>query len=308
MTTHRTIELIAPSGYPHDPEAVHRGIARLRAQGHRVENIEATERRFQRFAGTDGQRAAELNRLADPSRALPDIALAVRGGYGAVRILHGLDYEGLQKRLADQPIALVGHSDFTAIQLALYARAGLTTFGGPMLLSDFGAPELSSFTMQHFWQALTQPEFTLKVKAPQTQHADVSGMLWGGNLAVLTSLIGTPYLPPVEGGILFVEDVNEQPFRIERMLYQLHLSGVLARQKALVLGDFSGGKPFDYDNGYDMHAVVEQVRALAGIPVITGLPFGHISDMVTLPFGADAQLSANAHGFELNVSGYPHLG
>lgn len=308
MTIHRTIELIAPSGYPHDPEAVHRGIARLRAQGHRVEGIEATERRYQRFAGTDGQRAAELNRLADPGRNLPDIALAVRGGYGAVRILHGLDYDGLQKRLAGEPIAFVGHSDFTAIQLALYARAGLKTFGGPMLVSDFGAPELSSFTMQHFWEALTKPEFTLKVKAPQVQHVDVSGMLWGGNLAVLTSLVGTPYMPPVQGGILFVEDVNEQPFRVERMLYQLHLSGILARQQALVLGDFSGGKPFDYDNGYDLHAMIEHLRSVVGIPVITGLPFGHIENMVTLPFGAQAQLSADAHGFELAVSDYPYLG
>ena len=307
MTIHRTIELIAPSGYPHDPEAVHRAIARLRAEGHRVEGIEATERRFQRFAGTDGQRAAELNRLADPSRDLPDIVLAVRGGYGAVRILHGLDYDGLQKRLAEEPVAFVGHSDFTAIQLALYARAGLKTFGGPMLVSDFGAPELNGFTMHHFWDALTKPEFTLKVKAPQAQHANVSGMLWGGNLAVLTSLVGTPYMPPVEGGILFVEDVNEQPFRVERMLYQLHLSGILARQQALVLGDFSGGKPFDYDNGYDLQAMVEQVRSVVGIPVITGLPFGHIENMVTLPFGAQAQLSADARGFELTMSDYPYL-
>lgn len=311
MTTHlpphRTIELIAPSGYPHDPAAVHRALARLHAEGHRVEGIQATERRYQRFAGTDGQRAAELNRLADPSRDLPDVVLAVRGGYGAVRILHGLDYEGLQRRLTDQPIAFCGHSDFTAIQLALLARAGLTTFGGPMLVSDFGAESLSSFTMHHFWDALSKPAFTLKVNAAQAQTADVSGTLWGGNLAVLTSLIGTPYLPPVEGGILFVEDINEQPFRIERAIYQLHLSGILARQQALVLGDFSGGKPFDYDNGYDLKAMIEQVRSVVGIPVITGLPFGHIPDMVTLPVGAQASLRATAHGFELDVSGYPHF-
>lgn len=308
MTKHRTIELIAPSGYPQDPAAVHRALARLHAEGHRVEGLQATERRYQRFAGTDGQRAAELNRLADPARDLPDIVLAVRGGYGAVRILHGLDYDGLQRRLAGQPIVFCGHSDFTAIQLALLARAGLTTFGGPMLVSDFGAEALSSFTMHHFWNALSKPEFTLKVNVPQVQTADVSGTLWGGNLAVLTSLIGTPYLPPVEGGILFVEDVNEQPFRIERAIYQLHLSGILARQQALVLGDFSGGKPFDLDNGYDLEEMIEQVRSVVGIPVITGLPFGHIPDMVTLPVGAPARLHATAHGFELAVSGYPHLG
>ncbi|MGF6921292.1 muramoyltetrapeptide carboxypeptidase [Paraburkholderia sp. 40] len=308
MTASRTIELIAPSGYPHDPEVLHRALHRLRAQGHRVDGEEAAKRRYQRFAGTDGERAADLNRLADPSRELPDVVLAVRGGYGAMRILHGLDYEGLQRRLADQPIALVGHSDFTAIQLALLARAGLKTFGGPMLMSDFGAEQVSEFTMRHFWSALTQPTITVASDTPQAQSVDVTGTLWGGNLAVVASLVGTPYMPPVQGGILFVEDVNEQPFRIERMIYQLHLSGILAQQKALVLGDFSGGKPYDYDNGYDLHAMVEQVRSLIGIPVVTGLQFGHVHNMVTLPVGADAHLVANAHGFRLTASGYPSIG
>jgi muramoyltetrapeptide carboxypeptidase len=273
-----------------------------------VEGVNATERRYQRFAGTDGERAAELNRLADPSRKLPDIVLAVRGGYGAVRILHGLDYEGLQRRLTDQPVAFVGHSDFTAIQLALLARAGLKTFGGPMLMGDFGAPDLNEAAMQHFWTALTKPAFTLTGTAPQVQTIDVSGTLWGGNLAVLGSLVGTPYMPPVEGGILFVEDVNEQPFRLERTLYQLHLAGILARQQALLIGDFSGGKPFEYDNGYDLNAMIEHVRSVVGIPVITGLQFGHIPNLVTLPVGADARLVSDAHGFKLTVSGYPHLG
>jgi muramoyltetrapeptide carboxypeptidase len=307
MTVHRNIELIAPSGYPHDADVLHRALRRLHSQGHRVEGVEVTRRRYQRFAGTDGERAADLNRLADPSRQLPDIVLAVRGGYGAVRILHGLDYDGLQRRLADQPVALVGHSDFTAVQLALLARAGVKTFGGPMLMSDFGAEDLSEFTMQHFWSALTQPTMTVTSNAPQPHTADVTGTLWGGNLAVVTSLIGTPYLPPVQGGILFLEDVNEQPFRIERMLYQLHLSGILAQQQALVLGDFSGGKPYDYDNGYDLHTMIEQVRSVVGIPVITGLQFGHIPNMLTLPVGADAHLVSDAHGFKLTLSGYPTL-
>ncbi|CAD6557242.1 muramoyltetrapeptide carboxypeptidase [Paraburkholderia sabiae] len=307
MARHRTIELIAPSGYPHDPNAIHLALKRLRAQGHHVENVTATQRRFQRFAGTDAERAAEVNRLVDPSRELPDIVLAVRGGYGAVRILHGLDYRGLQRRLRDQPIAFCGHSDFTALQLALLSQAGVTTFGGPMLAVDFGAENVSDFTMKNFWHALTSESFTVSSTTPQAQTVDVTGTLWGGNLAVLASLVGSPYMPPVEGGILFVEDVNEQPFRIERLIYQLHLAGILERQQALVLGDFSGGKPFDYDNGYDLRAMVEQVRSVIGIPIVTGLQFGHIPDMVTLPVGAEAHLVAGAHGFKLAVSGHPVL-
>jgi muramoyltetrapeptide carboxypeptidase len=302
----RTIDLVAPSGYPHDPAAVERGIARLRREGHRLENVEATRRRFQRFGGTDAERAADLNRLADTSRPLPDIVLAVRGGYGATRILHGLDYLGL-RRLADQPVALVGHSDFTAIQCALYAHAGVKSFGGPMFAGDFGAENASAFTMQHFWNAMSHASLTVTSNAPQRESVNATGMLWGGNLAILASLVGTPYLPPVEGGILFIEDVNEHPFRIERMIYQLYQSGVLGRQQAIVMGEFSGGRLADYDNGYSLDAMIDQVRTVTGIPVVTGLQFGHVENLLTLPFGATAHLVSSARGFTLRLSDYPHL-
>ncbi|MDR5813183.1 MULTISPECIES: muramoyltetrapeptide carboxypeptidase [unclassified Caballeronia] len=302
----RTIDLVAPSGYPGDPAAVERGLTRLRREGHRLENAEATRRRFQRFGGTDAERAADLNRLADPGRPLPDIVLAVRGGYGATRLLHGLDYLGL-RRLADQPVAIVGHSDFTAIQCALYAHAGVKSFGGPMFAGDFGAENLSAFTMQHFWNAISHAEFTVRSNVPQRESVDATGMLWGGNLAILASLVGTPYLPPVEGGILFIEDVNEHPFRIERMIYQLHQAGVLGRQQAIVMGEFSGGRLSDYDNGYSLDAMIEQVRTVTGVPVITGLQFGHVENLLTLPFGATAHLVAEPRGFMLKLSDYPHL-
>ncbi|WP_323118913.1 muramoyltetrapeptide carboxypeptidase [Burkholderia alba] len=303
----RTIRLLAPSGYPHDPVAIDRALERLSDAQHRIDNLEATQRRYQRFAGTDSERAGDLNRLADTSQPLPDIGLAVRGGYGATRILHGLDYRGLESRLRDQPIALVGHSDFTAIQLALYAKARIKTFGGPMLSADFGAETPSEFTMGHFWSTLTQPSATFLADVPQQQSVNVSGTLWGGNLAILASLVGTPYMPQIEGGILFIEDVNEQPFRIERMIYQLHLAGLLAHQQALVLGQFTGARSFDYDNGYDMQAMIEPLRGVIGIPIVTGLQFGHVPDLLTLPFGAHAQLVANDHGFRLTVSDYPYL-
>jgi muramoyltetrapeptide carboxypeptidase len=307
MIRSRTIELIAPSGYPPDPAAVERALVRLREAGHRLEGVDAASRRYQRFGGTDLERAGDINRLADPTRALPDVVLAVRGGYGAVRILPALDYDGLARRLANQPVALVGHSDFTAIQLALLARAGLVTFGGPMLGMHFGAQMPSAFTMTNFWRALTEPSFLLEVESPQVERVETGGTLWGGNLSTIVSLIGTPYMPRVDGGILFIEDTNEQPFRIERMIYQLHLSGVLARQQAILLGDFSGIRAYEYDNGYSLGAVIEQIRSVTGIPVVTGLPFGHIDDMVTLPVGAKAQLVAHLRGFRLTVKGHPHL-
>ncbi|RDU99116.1 muramoyltetrapeptide carboxypeptidase [Trinickia dinghuensis] len=307
MTRSRTIEIVAPSGYPPDESAVERGIARLRADGHRVAGAFAAERRHQRFGGTDAQRAQDLNRLADPDRPLPDIVLALRGGYGASRILDSLDYAGLERRLAGASVAICGHSDFTAIQLALFARAGIVTFGGPMLTANFGAQTLSAFTAEHFWRALESPEFTVHEPVAQADEIDVDGLLWGGNLAMIASLVGTPYMPRIDGGILFLEDVNEHPFRLERMFYQLHLSGILARQKALVLGDFTGGKLSPYDNGYDFSTMVEQVRGFAGLPIVTGLRFGHGADLVTLPFGAQARLQAGQAGFSLTVSGHPTL-
>ncbi len=302
-----TIELIAPSGYPPDPTAIERALTRLREAGHRVQGAESAHRRYQRFGGTDSERAGDLNRLADSALPLPDVMLAVRGGYGAVRILPALDYDGLARRLANRPVALVGHSDFTAIQLALLARAGLVTFGGPMLGTHFGAETPSAFTMRHFWTALTEPSLTLDVEASQVQRVDVRGTLWGGNLSTIVSLIGTPYMPQIDGGILFIEDINEQPFRIERMIYQLHLAGILARQQALVLGHFSGIKAYDYDNGYGLPAMIEQIRSVTGIPVVTGLPFGHIDDIVTLPVGGEVHLVAHAQGFRLIAKGHPHF-
>jgi muramoyltetrapeptide carboxypeptidase len=134
---------------------------------------------------------------------------------------------------------------------------------------------------------------------------DVQGSLWGGNLAVLCSLLGTPYFPRIDGGILFVEDVGEPPFRIERLLYQLHLSGVLGRQRALVLGGFDACRPGPRDNGYDIDAAFAQVERVAGVPVVRGLPHGHGGRQLTLPFGAPARLRVEGDGARLAFSGYP---
>lgn len=307
MNKNFNVSLVAPSNYPLETSTVRRGLERLRAYGCVVEHAEVAQRHFQRFAGTDEERAADLNRLIDPTQARPDIVLAVRGGYGATRILPKLDYAGLRRRFVGTSTAFVGHSDFTAIQMALLARSGLITFGGPTLCSHFGAETMSEFTLHHFWQTLESAQIEITRNVCQAQSVEVNGTLWGGNLAVLVSLIGTPYLPQIEGGILFIEDVNEHPFRLERMVYQLHFAGVLARQQALVLGDFSGIQLAPHDNGYDFMAMVEQMRAVIGIPIVTGLPFGHCADLVTLPVGAPAQLVAQAQGFTLTVSGYPHV-
>jgi len=304
MTATR-IRLIAPSGYAADPAAMARGVARLRAAGCAVEGLEVLERTQLRFAGSDAERAQDINALAERD-ALPDIALVTRGGYGAARLLEHLRYDALRERLAGAPPALVGHSDFTALQLALYARSGLPSFGGP-LLADLGAEPRDEGTWSHFWRTLRSPASGADWPCAADVELDTEGPLWGGNLAVLCSLLGTPYFPRIDGGILFVEDVGEPPYRIERLLYQLHLSGVLGRQRALLLGRFSDCRPGPRDNGYALDAAFAQLRAVAGIPVVDGLPHGHGPGQLTLPFGAPARLRVGGGAARLDFSGYPHL-
>jgi muramoyltetrapeptide carboxypeptidase len=300
------IRLIAPSGYPHDRDAMTRGVARLRAAGCTLEGLDVLDRTELRYAGSDAARAQDINQFAMLD-ALPDIALSVRGGYGVTRLLQHLHYDALHERLTGAAMALVGHSDFTALQMALHAKSGLTTFGGPMLGPDFGAVETSALSMEHFWSTLRAPQ-SAATWATSGEHAlDVEGPLWGGNLAMLCSLLGTPYFPRIDGGILFVEDVGEPPFRIERLLYQLHLAGVLKRQQALVLADFTNCRPSSYDNGYDLDAGFAQIRRVVGIPVLDGMPFGHAADKFTLPFGAPARLRIEGRQARLDFSHYPHL-
>lgn len=299
------IRLISPSGYAHDRTAMERGVERLREAGCVVDGLEVLERAHLRFAGTDDERAADINALATTT-TLPDIALVTRGGYGATRLLPHLHYDALRERLADAPPLLVGHSDFTALQLALYAQSGLCTFSGP-LLADLGAEVRDTFTWRHFRDTLMLPASSVTWSSKFIGDVDEQGPLWGGNLAVLCSLLGTPYFPTIEGGILFVEDIGEPPFRIERLLYQLHLSGVLGKQRALLLGDFVHCQPGARDNGYDVAAAFAQIRKVAGIPVIDGFPHGHGSRQLTLPFAAPARLVVAGGAARLDFSGYPHL-
>lgn len=299
------VQLIAPSGYPHDRDAMARGVARLRETDCTVDGLEVLERAELRYAGSDAQRAGDINALAVMD-TLPDIALSVRGGYGATRLLEHLHYDALRERLAGSTLALVGHSDFTALQLALFAKAGLASFGGPMLGPDFGAAEPSALTLGHFWQTVRAAQGEASWTTRGEHAVDVEGPLWGGNLAMLCSLLGTPWFPRIDGGILFVEDVGEPPFRIERLLYQLHLSGVLGRQRALLLGHFTQCRASTYDNGYDLGEAFAQIRRVAGIPVLDGLPFGHAPDKFTLPFAAPARLKTAGSDVSLTFTGYPH--
>ncbi|HFZ8993185.1 TPA: muramoyltetrapeptide carboxypeptidase [Citrobacter freundii] len=297
--------LIAPSGYCINQQAALRGVQRLEEQGHRVENTSVIQRRDRRFAGHDAERLADINNLA--RLMTPNmIVMPVRGGYGASRLLETIDWPALIARQQRDPLLICGHSDFTVIQSALLALGKVITFSGPMLAGNFGAPEMNDFTEYHFWQALHNAQFTLEWQGTGPE-CTTEGILWGGNLAMLVSLIGTPWMPAIDNGILVLEDINEHPFRVERMLMQLYYAGILQRQSAVILGSFSAITASDYDAGYDLDAVYAFLRSRLAVPVVTGLDFGHEQRTVTLPLGAHAVLKNSASASQLTISGHPVL-
>jgi muramoyltetrapeptide carboxypeptidase len=295
------VAIVAPGGYAADEAACARAIAHLQALGCRIHDYYRPQEKFQRFGGTDAARLAQLNAAA----ANPDVQVvfALRGGYGLSRLLPHLDFN----MMAASGKLFVGHSDFTPFHMGMLHAGGAASFAGPMICDDFALEERSAFTMQHCWQCLQGPSHVITVQAANNPVVDVSGTLWGGNLAMLTHLIGTPTMPPVDGGILFLEDIGEHPYRVERMMLQLLYSGVLARQKAILLGHFSNYRLSDYDNGYDFDAMLAYLRAQCPIPMLTGLPFGHVRDKVTLAVGADAQLLSDGNSWELTMRNYPTL-
>jgi len=292
------IGLYAPAGFVLEPEAISRATERLQALGHRVIVDPTASSRWQRFSANDDERLAAVMRMASDPRV--DLAIAVRGGYGWSRLLDRIDFDAI----AASKTRWLGHSDFTAFQLAAWKHAGIVSFAGPMAAYDFGAQEPSSFTADHCWALLggASHEIELPLEGPADFAA--RGTLWGGNLAMVAHLVGTPHFPSVDGGLLVLEDIGEHPYRVERMLYQLHFAGVLRRQRALLLGSFNGFEPSPNDNGYDLSATIAHARAHFGVPIYSGLPFGHCRDKLTLPFGGQGELQVAGGIARLRLSGY----
>lgn len=296
------IGVVAPSGYAPDPAEFARGLDYLRSLGHTVQDFSASGTRDQRFAANDTERVAQLHAAAlDPD---VEMVIALRGGYGLSRLLPSIDFNLLTRSVLEGDKRWVGHSDFTVIQLGMLATAGAGSFAGPMICDDFSRADLSEFTHQHFWQCATQDTYRIDVEAQGNPVARLEGTLWGGNLTMLCHLIGTPWMPTVQDGILFIEDVNEHPYRVERMLLQLAHAGVLRQQRAIVFGDFSGYKLTDYDNGYDFNQMLSYLRTRFELPILQGLPFGHMKVKLTLPVGARCMLDSSDHGFTMTMQSY----
>lgn len=295
-----TIGIFAPSGVV-DLQAHERSVAYLRSLGHTVIVAPQVAARWRYFAGTDEQRLDGFHALlADPAI---DIVMAARGGYGWPRLLERLDYAAL----AATDKIIVGFSDSTAFSLAALAKAGLVTFAGPMAAVDFGNGNVSPFMEGHFWPLLASSGHSVTVSHGSAAYGSriISGPIWGSNLSLLTHLLGSAYFPPIENGILFVEELAEEPYAVERLFYQLYHAGILSRQQALVLADFDDCQP--PANGrypYVMAEVIETLRELLPIPVLTGLPFGHVREKITVPMGGQATLTITEQNYRLDFSSY----
>ena len=284
-----TVAIFAPSGYDGDPERLRQATLHLEARGARVVTRLAVGGRHDRFSGDDAERLRWFESVVDDPAI--GIAMALRGGYGATRLLPSIDFDAMAASVRAGK-RFVGHSDFTVVTLALLARTGAVSFAGPMASYDFGGASVDAFTDEHFGRAMHEARVDAAFATDATDETtlDTAGILWGGNLTMLTSLLGTPWMPRIEGGILFVEDINEQPYRIERMLLQLHQAGVLDRQRLVLCGDFSGVRIAPYDQGYDVAAALDHVRSVTRTPLASGLPFGHCPSKLTLAVGARADV------------------
>ncbi len=285
-----SLHLFTPAGVLVKAAPLRLAAKRLAALGFEVHVDAAALLKHQRFAGDDDTRLAALHRVAS---AAPDIALATRGGYGLTRLLDRIDWK-LIARSVEQGTRWVGYSDLTALQLGLLAHEKGVTWAGPLAVDDFGGEAVDDITEACFLEAMSGE---LEAVGFRTEAGfdglQVRGTLWGGNLGLVSSLLATRHWPPgkvTRGGVLFLEDVNEQPYRIERSLLQLHQAGVLDSQKAIVLGAFTVHRKSPLDRGFSMKTVVAHLRSLTKTPILTGLPFGHVATKVSLPVGAKVNL------------------
>ncbi len=300
------IYIYSPSGAVRDKAAFKRGVERLKTLGHDVEIDEAALASHLRFAGDDETRLVAIHRAAASGA---DVALISRGGYGLTRILPGIHYKAVANAI-EKGMLFVGISDFTAFQSAVLAKTGAVTWAGPALCEGFGVTDRSDSADSKGRADRQGPDDIMEAcfndlisgqgegagwrqnaqANPVVSHYIKKSVLWGGNLSVLTSLLGTPYFPKVKGGLLFLEDVAEHPYRIERMLAQLLYAGILNQQKAILLGQFTGFNLVPHDRGYKLTTVVNWLQQQTKVPVLTNLPYGHVATKIVLPVGAKTDL------------------
>ncbi|HSY19844.1 MAG TPA: LD-carboxypeptidase [Candidatus Acidoferrales bacterium] len=292
-----TIGIIAPASAPPDPKAIDRAAAALERFGFKPKLAKNVRARLGFIAGTDRERATDVMAMFTDKKVKGMIC--IRGGYGAGRILDRLDY-GLIRR---NPKILSGYSDITALHGALLKHANLLSIHAPMLNGALADPKVPEFTKKSFFRTVMEAKPSGSIcqgytgKTVFTLHRGVAeGRLVGGNLSLICASLGTPFAPSFKGKILFFEDISELPYRLDRLLTQLWNAGIFNQVAGVAVGvnadcDGPKGKVKEYrQNGAD---VVKERLSTLKVPVVIGLPFGHVDLNATIPVGARARLDAN---------------
>lgn len=296
----QTIGLVAPSFALPEPELLPKAVDSLEALGYRVKVGDCCLSRHGYFAGDDAARAGEINRMFRDDSV--DAIMCVRGGYGATRILPLLDYNAIRAN----PKVFSGSSDVTALHSALLTSAGLVAFHGLMAVSDFSHEENDAFSLDTFWQVVgsTRPGLCLQNPPAYPTRSLVDGRargpLIGGNLSLVASCIGTPYAYEFDGAILFLEDVSERTYVVDRLLTQLANAGVFRRVAGVVLGEFTKCDPRkNMPHDFTMDQVLADIFAACEVPVLSGLRCGHVTPKLSLPFGIECELDTKAGAIRL---------
>ena len=290
-----TIGVVAPGSHS-DLKRYAQAIRDLEKLGYRLKFGDSCDARHGYYAGTDATRAADLNRFFadDEVKAI----LCLRGGWGSARLLDKLDYESI----ARHPKQLIGYSDVTALHIALGERCRLSTVHGPMLGSFSQGLDRQSYTAHGFLQGIAGGLYPGELPLPPGRRleavapGEAEGVILGGNLSILVSLLGTPCEPKGEGALLLIEDVGESTYRIDRMLWQLWENGLLRRVNGILVGDMTDADKDAKEGDFRLPEVLAHYARLTGKPMIKGVPAGHGRDNAFLPLGIHSVMRANADG------------
>ena len=290
-----TIGIIAPASAPPDPKAIDQAVAVLKRLGFKTRLAPNVRKRWGFVAGSDRERASDLMKMFTDKQV--NGIICVRGGYGTARLLSLLDYDLIHAN----PKVFIGYSDITSLHCAFLKKSNLISFHGPMLNSDFIKENLPDFTLQSFLQSVMKPVASgsisdgyRKKTVSVLRGGTASGPLLGGNLSILCTTLGTPYQPSFKGAILFLEDLSEEPYRFDRMLTHLLNAGVLRQLAGVAIGinancrDPKAKKSKEYRQS--MEDVIKERLLPLKVPLVTGLPFGHIPLNATLPVGVRVTL------------------
>jgi len=296
------IGICAPASPPSSEEKINKGVAYLERLGYRVELGRNLYRKRGYLAGSDAQRTEDLNELFTNKNV--KAIFTVRGGYGSHRILNLLNYNLIKRN----PKILVGYSDITALQLALFRKTGLISFSGPMVAVEM-ASGFKGKAEEHFWRCLTstKPLPPLKGKVNERLNGrkpeSVTGQLLGGNFSLVVALLGTRYFPTINNLILLLEEIDERPYRIDRMFQQMKLADLFQRMSGIVLGKFKDCVPEKGKPSLSLQQVFKDAFHDFHGPILSNIQYGHINNSLTIPLGIRVLLSARACKLEFLEAG-----